>query len=48
MYEIKNAVGKTIYQTEANGIAIGYYHAVKNNCGYAELWYNGKCIFKTN
>lgn len=46
-YEIKNKDGKTVYTTDAHDIAMGYYWSVRKVEGYAELWYDGKLVFKT-
>ena len=46
-YEIKNKDGKTIYTTDVHGFATEYYWTVRENEGYAELWYGGNLIFKT-
>lgn len=46
-YEIKNKDGKTIYTTDVHGFATSYYWEVRETEGYAEMWYDGKLIFKT-
>lgn len=46
-YEIKNAKGETVYSTDRPEFALSHYYLVRNETGYAEAWYNGKCFFKT-
>lgn len=46
-YEIKNAQGETVYSTDIGDFALSHYYLVRNETGYAEAWYNGKCFFKT-
>lgn len=46
-YEIKNAQGETVYSTDIPDFALSHYYLVRNETGYAEAWYNGKCFFKT-
>ena len=47
MYEIKDKTGNVIFTARDSGSALGYYYDVRNKTGYAEAWYNGKCVFKT-
>jgi hypothetical protein len=47
MYEIKDINGKVVYTKPNSFFALGCYETVKNQTGYAEIWYNGECIFKT-
>lgn len=47
MYEIKDAQGNVIHTQSNSDMALGCYYAVRNETGYAEIWYNGECIFKT-
>lgn len=47
MYEIKDASGNVVYTTTSSDISLGYYYTVRNKTGYAEVWWNGTCIFKT-
>lgn len=46
-YEIKDKNGKVIFTTNDSHSALGYYHTVRNETGYAEAWYKGSCFFKT-
>ena len=46
-YEIKDENGTVHYSTSCSDQAIGFYAAIKNKYGYAEVWYNGAIIFKT-
>ena len=47
MYYIKDRDGHTRFATPESDMANGYYCFLKKNEGYAEVWYNGKCVFKT-
>lgn len=47
VYEIKDKNGNVIYTRPNSLYASGCYETLKRETGYAEIWYNGKCIFKT-
>lgn len=47
MYEIKDINGTVRFICKDSATALSYYYFVRNNDGYAEAWYNGKCFFKT-
>ena len=47
MYEIKDNAGTVKFTCKDSLSAHGYYCFVRNQTGYAEVWHNGKCIFKT-
>lgn len=46
-YEIKNAHGEVVYSDAVSDVALSHYYVVRNKTGYAEVWYNGWCLFKT-
>lgn len=47
MYEVKDKWGITILITNRLDDAFSYYSAARDLTGYAEMWYNGECIFRT-
>lgn len=47
MYQIRDETGAVRFETPHSNSANGYYQTVRNETGYAEIWYDGKCIFKT-
>lgn len=46
-YQIKDISGKVRFEAQDSNTALAYYYTVRNETGYAEAWYKGKCIFKT-
>lgn len=47
MYEIKDNNGIVRFTCKDSDSANGYYRFVRNEIGYAEVWHNGECVFKT-
>lgn len=46
-YDIKDINGNVRFIARDAMEAFGFYAYVKKETGYAEVWYNGKCLLKT-
>lgn len=47
IYTITDKTGRIVKFADDNNTAYAFYIFIKNRTGYAEVWYNGECIFKT-